>query len=61
MRGSNASQKMSVTKRDRRRYRLENEIVAAKNVVVRKIEKVVSGSRGLQKTELQTLLLGVVM
>jgi len=26
----NASQKMSVTKRDRRRYRLENEIVAAK-------------------------------
>jgi len=61
MRGSNASQKMSVTKRDRRRYRLENETVAAKNVVVRKIEKVVSGSRGLQKTELQTLLLGVVM
>ena len=56
-----ASQTISVTKRDRRRFRLENEIVAAKNVVVRKIEKVVSGSRGLQKTELQTLLLGVVM
>jgi len=34
-----------------------------KNVVVRKIEKVVvvSGSRGLQKTELQDLQLGVVM
>jgi len=34
-----------------------------KNVVVRKIEKVVvvSGSQGLQKTELQDLQLGVVM
>ena len=34
-----------------------------KYVVVRKIEKVVvvSGSRGLQKTELQDLQLGVVM
>jgi len=35
-----------------------------KYVVVRKIEKVVvvvSGSRGLQKTQLQNLQLGVVM
>jgi len=53
MRGSNASQKISVAKRDRRRFRLENENVGEKNVVLRKIEKVVvvSGSRGLQKTE----------
>jgi len=49
--------------RDRRRYRFENENVDENYVVVRKIEKVVvvSGSRGLQKTELQDLLLGVVM
>jgi len=37
--------------------------MSMKNVVVRKIEKVVvvSDSRGLQKTELQDLQLGVVM
>jgi len=41
---------------------LENENVDEKYVVVRKIDKVVvSGSRGLQKTELQDLQLGVVM
>jgi len=53
MRGSNASQKMSVAKHDRRRFRLENENVGEKNVVLRQIEKVVvvSGSRRLQKTE----------
>jgi len=45
---------MPVAMRDRRRYRLENKIVDKKYVAVRKIEKVVvvSGSRGLQKTEL---------
>ena len=50
-------------KRGRRR-RLENENVDEKKyVVMRKIEKVVvvSGSRGLQKTELQDLQLGIVM
>jgi len=49
---SNASQKMPVAMRGRRRYRLENKIVDKKYVAVRKIEKVVvvSGSRGLQKT-----------
>jgi len=38
-------------------------MLTKKYVVVRKIEKVVvvSGSRGLQKTELQDLQLGVVM
>ena len=44
---------------------LENENVDEKYVVMRKNEKVVvvSGSRGLQKTELQDLqmVLGVVM
>ena len=41
MRGSNASQKMSAAKRDRRRYRLEDENVDEKYVVVvRKIDKV---------------------
>ena len=45
MRGSNVSQKMSVTMRNRRRYRLEKELLIKKYVVVRKIEKVViSGS-----------------
>ena len=49
-------------KGDRRRYRLENENVDEKYVVVRKIEKVVlSNSPGLQKTELQDLQLGAVM
>jgi len=53
MRGSNASQKMSVAKRDCRRYRLENENIDEKYVVVRKIENAVavSGSRGLQSAE----------
>jgi len=57
MRGSNASQKMSVAMRDRRRYRVENEYVDKNIFVVRKINKVVvSCSRGLlQKTELQDL------
>ena len=43
---------MSVAKHDRRRFRLENENVGEKNVVLRQIEKVVvvSGSRRLQKT-----------
>jgi len=39
-------------------------MLTTKYVVVRKIEEVVvvvSGSRGLQKTELQDLQLGVVM
>jgi len=49
-------------KRDCRRYGLENETVDDKHVVVQKIDKdVVSGSRGLQKPELQDLQLGVVM
>jgi len=51
--------------RDRRRYRLENENVDKKICRRAKIEKVivVSGSRGLQKTELQdlSLQLGVVL
>jgi len=48
--------------RDHHRYRLENENVDKNYVIVRKIEKVVvSGSRGLQKSELQDLQLGVVM
>ena len=49
--------------RDRRRRRLVKENVDKKYVIVRKSEKVVvvSGSRGLQKTELQDLQLGVVM
>jgi len=51
----NASPKLSFAKRDRRRYRLQNENVDKKYVVV------VSGSLGLQKTELQDLQLGVVM
>jgi len=53
MRGSNASQKMSVAKRDCRRYRSENENIDEKYVVVRKIENAVavSGSRGLQTAE----------
>jgi len=57
MRGSDASQKMSVAMRDRRRYRAENEYVDKNIFVVRKINKVVvSCSRGLlQKTELQDL------
>jgi len=51
MRSSNASQKMSVAKRDRRRYRLQNKNVDKKYVVVRKIEKVVIVSTWeLQKT-----------
>jgi len=60
MRASNASQN---AKRDCRRYRLENETVDEKSVVLRNIETVVvvSGSRRLQKTELQDLQLGVVM
>jgi len=38
------------------------KMLTGKNVIVQKIEKViVSGSRGLQKTELQKLLLGIVM
>jgi len=38
------------------------KMLMGKNVIVRKIEKVVvSGSRGLQKTELQKLQLGIVM
>jgi len=41
MRGSNASQKMSAAKRDRRRYNAEDENVDEKYVVVvRKIDKV---------------------
>jgi len=41
MRGSNASQKMSAVKRDRRRYNVEDENVDEKYVVVvRKIDKV---------------------
>jgi len=61
MRGSNASQKMSVAMRDRRRYRVENEYVDKNIFVVRKINKVVvSCSRGLlQKTELQDLSLAL--
>jgi len=50
-------------KRDRRRQ-LENENVDEKNMSsCAKVDKVVvvSGSRGLQKTELQDLQLGVVM
>jgi len=38
------------------------KMLTGKNVIVQKIEKVVvSGSRGLQKTELQKLQLGIVM
>ena len=61
MRGSNASQKMSVAISDRRRYRVENEYVDKNIFVVRKINKVVvSCSRGLlQKTELQDLSLAL--
>ena len=47
---------MSVEKHDRRRYRLENENVDEKNMSsCEKSRVVVSGSRGLQKTELQDL------
>ena len=48
---------MSVAVRDRHRYRLANENVDTKYVE----NVVVCGSRGLQKTELQDLQLGVVM
>ena len=56
-------QRLYHEKRDRRHYRLEKENVDKKYVVVQKIEKVfvISGSRGLQKTELQDLQLTVVM
>ena len=50
-------------KRDRRHRILETENADEKYLVMRKIEQVVvvSGSRGLQKTELLDLQLGVVM
>ena len=52
------------TKRNRRWYRLEKENVDEKYVVTQKKPKkvvVISGSQGLQITELQDLHLGVVM
>jgi len=50
-------------KRDRRHRILENKNVHEKYLVMRKIEQVVvvSGSRGLQKTELLDLQLSIVM
>jgi len=62
MRGSKASQKMSVAKCNRRRYRLEKKMLmkkccCAKNRESRRRQR----QSWLQKTELQDLQLGVMM